>query len=67
MRHAAMAGSRVLNGRYGENVLALVVAKGRDDWFPAVNKFVLNGGTSGLLRQIIHATGLASVEPVVMS
>ena len=62
-----LPGSRVLNGRYGENVLAFAVAKGRNYWFPAVNQFVLNARTSGLLRRIIHATGLAGVEPVLTS
>lgn len=57
-----LPGSRVLNGRYGENVMALAVAKGHDDWFAAINQFVLNAGTSGLLRRIVDATGLAGVR-----
>ena len=62
-----MPGSRVLNGRYGENVLALAVAKGRDDWRPKINRFVLNARTSGLIQRIIQETGLAGVTPVLTS
>ena len=62
-----LPGSRVLHGRYGENVLALAVAKERNDWLPAVSQFVLNARTSGLLQRIIQATGLAGVEPVLTS
>lgn len=58
-----LPGSRVLQDRYGENVLALAVAKGRDDWLPVINHFVLNARKSGLIRQIIQATGLAGVAP----
>ena len=68
LRYAGLLpGSLVLRDRYGENVLALAVAKGRDDWFPAVNHFVLNARTSGLIRRIIQATGLAGVAPVLTS
>jgi polar amino acid transport system substrate-binding protein len=62
-----LPGSRVLHGRYGENVLALAVAKGRDDWLPAINRFVLNARKSGLIRRIIQETGLAGVAPVLTS
>jgi len=62
-----LPGSRVLQDRYGENVLALAVAKGRNDWLSAVNRFVLDARASGLLRRIIQATGLAGVEPVQTS
>ncbi|NQU72703.1 MAG: transporter substrate-binding domain-containing protein [Rhodospirillales bacterium] len=60
-----LPGSRVLRGRYGENMLAFAVAKGRDDWFPAINRFVLNARTSGLIRRIIQETGLAGAAPVL--
>ena len=62
-----LPGSRVLHGRYGENVLALAVAKGRDDWRPKINRFVLNARTSGLIQRIIQETGLAGVTPVLTS
>jgi len=62
-----LPGSRVLQGRYGENALALAVAKGRDDWLPAVNHFVLNARTSGLIQRIVQATGLDGVTPVLTS
>lgn len=60
-----LPGSLVLPGRYGENVLALGVAKGRNDWLPAVNRFVLDARTSGLIPRIIEASGLAGVAPVL--
>jgi polar amino acid transport system substrate-binding protein len=62
-----LPGSRVLQRRYGENVLAFAVAKGRADWFSAVNQFVLNARTSGLIQRIIQATGLEGVTPVLSS
>ena len=68
LRYAELLpGSHVLAGRYGENVLAFAVAKGRNDWLPAVDQFVLHARSSGLLQRIIHATGLAGVEPVLTS
>jgi len=62
-----LPGTRILRGRYGENLLALAVAKGRNDWFAAVNNFVLDARASGLLRRIVLATGLAGAEPVLTS
>jgi polar amino acid transport system substrate-binding protein len=62
-----LPGSRVLQDRYGENVLALAVAKGRDDWFSAINQFVMNARTSGLIQRIIQTTSLAGVTPVLTS
>lgn len=68
LRYAELLpGSRVLEGRYGENVLAFAVAKGRNDWRPAVDEFVLHARSTGLLQRIIEATGLAGVEPVLSS
>lgn len=68
LRYAdSLPGSHVLEGRYGENVLAFAVAKGRNDWLAAVNQFVSNARSSGLLQRIIHATGLTGVEPVLTS
>ena len=68
LRYAeSLPGSRVLEGRYGENVLAFAVAKGRNDWLSAVDQFVLDSRSSGLLQRIIQATGLAGVEPVLVS
>lgn len=68
LRYAGLLpGSRVLEDRYGENVVALAVAKGRGDWLAAVNRFVLDARRSGLFQRIIQATGLAGVEPVLNS
>jgi len=68
LRYAELLpGSHVLKDRYGENVLAFAVAKGRNDWFPAIKQFVLNARSSGLLQRIIDSTGLAGAEPVLTS
>ena len=68
LRYASLLpGSRVLQDRYGENVLAFAVAKGRADWLLAVNHFVLNARTSGLIQRIIQTVGLAGVAPVLTS
>jgi len=65
LRYAGlMAGSRVLDDRYGENVVALAVAKGRGDWLAAVDRFVLDARASGLLQRIIQTTGLAGAEAI---
>jgi polar amino acid transport system substrate-binding protein len=62
-----LPGARVLPDRYGENLLALAVAKGRDDWCLAVNRFVRDARMSGLIRRIIKSTSLAGVAPVLKS
>jgi len=62
-----LPGSRVLDDRYGENVLAFAVAKGRNGWLPAVNDFISHARSSGLLQRTIDATGLAGVAPVLTS
>ncbi len=66
LRYAGLLrGARVLPDRYGENVLALAVAKGRADRRAAVDRFILDARASGLLRQIIATTRLAGAEPVL--
>jgi polar amino acid transport system substrate-binding protein len=62
-----LPGARVLPDSYGENVLALAVAKGNGDWLAAINRFVLDARASGLIQQIIRETGLAGVESVLTS
>jgi polar amino acid transport system substrate-binding protein len=60
-----LPGSRVLPDRYGENLLAFAVAKGRGDWLPEISRFVLDARKSGLIQQIIQATGLSGAAPVL--
>ena len=60
-------GSKVLVDRYGENVLAFGVPKGRDDLLAAIDRFVMTARGSGLLSQLVQATGLAGAEPVLAS
>ena len=59
----ALAGSRVLEGRYGQNTLAL--AKGQVGRLAYVGDFVLKARASGLLQRVIAQTGLSGVEPVL--
>ncbi|MDB5652179.1 MAG: amino acid transporter substrate-binding protein family [Hyphomicrobiales bacterium] len=58
-------GFRVLDGRYGANVLALAVAKDQQDLLAQAASFILDARRSGLLQRIIEKTGLAGVEPVL--
>ncbi len=62
-----LPGARVLQDRYGENLLALAVAKGQEDRLRAIDRFVLNARNSGLIQRIIQATGLAGATPVLKS
>jgi polar amino acid transport system substrate-binding protein len=65
MNYAAkLPGSRVLDGSYGANVLALAVAKGNAAWLAHVNEFVGQAGTSGLVRRAIESAGLRGIDVV---
>ncbi len=57
-----LPGSRVLEERYGENVLAFAVAKGQGALLSSVAAFVMEARRSGLLRRIIEETGLSGVK-----
>jgi len=61
----ALAGSRVLEGRYGQNTLALAVAKGQAGRLAYVSDFIVEARTSELLQRVIAETGLTGVEPVL--
>jgi len=68
LRHAGMMpGSTVLKDRYGENILAFAVAKGRYELLSAATRFVTNARETGLLQRIIEETGLGGAEPVLVS
>ena len=61
----ALMGSRVLEGRYGQNMLAIAIAKGQTGRLEYVSDFILEARASRLLLRIIAETGLAGVEPVL--
>lgn len=53
---------RVLEGGYGENRLAMAVAKGQPARLDYVSAFIRDAQSSGLLQRTIEHTGLAGVE-----
>ena len=61
---AKLPGSRVLDGSYGANVLALAVAKGNAPWLAYVNEFVEQARTSCLVRRAIESAGLRGIDVV---
>jgi polar amino acid transport system substrate-binding protein len=58
---ARLPGSRVLDERYGANVLALAVRKGEAERLAFVSAFVAEAKRSGLMARIIADTGLGGV------
>ena len=61
---AGLPGSRVLEGRYGANVLAMAVAKGQPGWLACVSGFIEEARSSGLVQRAIASAGLGGVEIV---
>lgn len=59
---AALPGARVLDLRYGENLLAIAVAKGHAGCLGWVGDFVAAAKVSGLMHRIIARAGLAGVD-----
>jgi len=53
-----MKGARVLDGRWGEEHLAIAIPKGREAALDDVNRFVEDARTSGLLARIVAEAGL---------
>jgi polar amino acid transport system substrate-binding protein len=65
MNYAAkLPGSRVLDGSYGANVLALAVAKGNAPRLNYVNEFVEQARSSGLVRRAIESAGLHGIDVI---
>jgi polar amino acid transport system substrate-binding protein len=54
----SMPGSRVLDGNWGLEHLAIAIPKGRDDARPFVETFVRDVQSSGLLNRIERQAGL---------
>jgi polar amino acid transport system substrate-binding protein len=59
-----LPGSRVLEDRYGANVLAMAVAKGQPGWLACVSGFIEEARSSGLVQRAIASAGLGGVEIV---
>jgi polar amino acid transport system substrate-binding protein len=53
-----MTGSRVLEDRYGANLLALAVRKSRSGWLGYVREFVEEARASGVIQRAIERGGL---------
>jgi polar amino acid transport system substrate-binding protein len=57
-----LAGTRVLSGRYGRNVIALAVKKGEAGWLGYVSAFVEAARAEGAVQRAIESAGLRGVE-----
>lgn len=59
-----LPGSRVLDGRWGTESMAIAVPKGRTAAMPYLRQFALDARASGLLASSVHQSGLrGSVQP----
>jgi polar amino acid transport system substrate-binding protein len=56
-----MKGARVLDGRWGEEHLAIAIPKGREAALDDINRFVAEVQTSGVLARIVEEAGLRGV------
>jgi polar amino acid transport system substrate-binding protein len=56
-----MPGSRVLDGRWGEEHLAVAIPKGREDALEYIRQFVADVQTTGLLAQAAERAGLRGI------
>jgi polar amino acid transport system substrate-binding protein len=61
---AELPGSRVLEDRYGANVLAMAVAKGQPGWLACVSRFIEEARSSGVVQRAIASAGLGGVQIV---
>ena len=55
--------ARVLNERYGRNIIALAVPKGVADWRAFVGEFAERARADGSVRRAIAQAGLTGVQP----
>ena len=53
-----LPGFHIIDGRWGEENLAIAIPKGRDAGMPFVRQFAVDSQTSGLLQSIITGAGL---------
>ena len=59
-----LPGSRVLEGRYGANALAIAVPKGRSGWLAYMSEFIEEAKESGSVEQAIVRAGLRGIQVV---
>lgn len=55
-------GARVLEERYGRNVIALAVRKGAPDWLAFVSEFAKRACVDGSVQRAIEGAGLSGVQ-----
>ena len=55
--------ARVLDERYGRNIIALAVPKGVADWRAFVGEFAERARADGIVRRAIAQAGLTGVQP----
>ena len=56
-----MKGARVLEGRWGEEQIAVAIPKGREAALDYINRFVEDVKTNGLLARVVEQSGLRGV------
>lgn len=59
-----LPGSRVLEDRYGANLIALAVPKGQSGRLAYISEFIEEAKTSGLVQRVIERAGLSGYQVV---
>jgi ABC-type amino acid transport substrate-binding protein len=59
-----LPGSRVLEDRYGANVIGMAVRKGQAGWLGYVSEFIAEPKTSGLVEQAMERAGMRGIQVV---
>ena len=59
-----LPGSRVLEDRYGANVIGMAVRKGQTEWLGYVSEFIAESKGSGFVQQAMERTGTLGVTVV---
>ncbi len=54
----AVPGARVIDGRWGEEHMAIAIPKGRDAGMPYLRKFAVETKASGLFKSIVEKSGV---------
>src|SRR6266446_5233361 len=57
-----LPGSRVLEDRYGANVIGMAVRKGQAGWLGYVSEFIAESKTSGLVQQAMERAGVRGIQ-----
>jgi len=59
-----LPGSRVLEDRYGANVIGMAVRKGQAEWLSYVSEFIAESKTSGSVQQAMERAGMRGIQVV---